>query len=62
MAVFTSRGRRIEIEVDGEGRVVWEYFNLVEENILGIMDEAQRLAPSFDREFFVEVGERCPES
>jgi hypothetical protein len=54
----SSRGRAIE--VDSEGRVVWEYFNLVEENILGIMDEAQRLAPSFDREFFAEVSQNCP--
>ena len=60
--LLTESNRGRAIEVDEEGRVVWEYFNLVKEGILGIMDEALRLPPSFDHEFFAEVSRDCPAS
>lgn len=61
-SLLTESNRGRAIEVDAEGRIVWEYWNLVGEGILGIMDEAQRLPPSFDREFFAEVSQDCRES
>jgi len=53
----TRRGRAFE--VDGTGKVVWEYFNLVEDKTLALINDAQRLAPRFDQAFFKAAARRC---
>ena len=50
-------GRAIEIAPDGS--LVWEYYNIVEDGILGLLDEAQRLPVEFSREFFTRATAKC---
>jgi hypothetical protein len=33
-------------EVDGDGEVVWEYYNYIADGVVGIVEEVQRLPPS----------------
>ena len=47
------------LEVDPNGKIVWEFFNIAEDGILGIIDEAKRLAPRFDEAFFEGAHESC---
>lgn len=42
-------------EVDGDGEIVWQYVNLIDDDgLVGMLDEAQRLPPRFDQAFFEE--------
>jgi Arylsulfotransferase (ASST) len=52
----STQGRAFEI--NAEGALVWEYFNLIDKGRLGLTDEAQRLPPVFTRAFF-EAGRRA---
>jgi nucleoside-diphosphate-sugar epimerase len=45
-----------------EGARVWEYFNLVDEGLLAVVEEAQRLPASFTRAFFEAARGRCGET
>lgn len=51
----STKGRAFEI--DPEGKLVWEYFNLIDKGRLALVDEAQRLSSFFSRAFF-EGGRR----
>jgi hypothetical protein len=53
----SRRGRAFEVTADG--RVVWEYFNEVEDGVVGLLSEAQRLAPRFDVAFFETLAAAC---
>lgn len=53
----SMKGRAFELTPEGE--VVWEYFNLAEPGLLGMISEAQRLSPKFDEEFFRERTRAC---
>jgi len=46
-------------EVSESGRLLWEYFNLVAPEQVGLLDEAQRLPQRFDRNFFKRNTTRC---
>lgn len=46
-------------EIDSRGKMVWEYFNLVDKKLLALIEEAQRLPISFTRAFFMERGRGC---
>ncbi len=56
--ITESRSGRA-FEITSEGDVVWEYYNLVQEDILGLIAEAQRLPLQFDREFFAQLNRSC---
>lgn len=53
-------GRAIEIGESGE--IVWEYYNLIDEGWLGVVEEAERLRPDMDADFFAEARNRCTDS
>lgn len=57
LIVESQRGRAFEI--DRDRRVVWEYVNFVGDGRIGLMQEAQRLGPRFDRAFFARATEAC---
>jgi len=46
-------------EIDNKGTMLWEYFNLVEPHLLGLLTEAQRLTPFFNKVFFDEKSSQC---
>ncbi len=49
-------------EVDPEGKLVWEYFNVVDKGRLALLTEAHRLPPFFTRAFFEEGRRTCSET
>jgi hypothetical protein len=49
-------------EVDPEGKLVWEYFNVVDKGRLALLTEAHRLPPFFTRSFFEEGRRTCGET
>jgi arylsulfotransferase ASST len=49
-------------EIDPEGELIWEYFNLVDEERLALLTEAQRLPPLFTPVFFELGRHTCGES
>jgi hypothetical protein len=52
-----AQGRAFEIDEDGE--IVWEYFNVVEDGIVGLMTEVQRLPTKYAKPFDVNSAEGC---
>lgn len=53
-----TKGRALE--VDAEGKIVWQFVNLVEEEgWVGELSEAQRLPTSFDDRFFEQQRRIC---
>ena len=58
MLLLESRSGRA-LEVTADGRPVWEYFNVVEPGLLGVLVEAQRLPVRFDAAFFAEKVADC---
>ena len=59
LLISESLGGRA-FEVTSEGRLVWEYINTVEDGVVGVISDAQRLGPAFDRPFFVAIQAACP--
>jgi hypothetical protein len=55
----SMKGRAFEI--DPEGRLVWEYFHVVDKGRLALLTEAHRLPASFTRSFFEEGRRTCSE-
>jgi hypothetical protein len=53
----SRNGRALEVTEDG--RVVWEYNNVVEPGVVGLLSEAQRLPARFDKAFFAEKEAAC---
>jgi hypothetical protein len=53
----STKGRAFEI--DPQGALVWEYFNLTTKGYLALVDEAQRLPSVFTRAFFEEGRRTC---
>lgn len=52
-----QKGRAFAI--DSSGRIVWEYYNVADEGILGVIEDAQRLETRFDKVFFESVTAHC---
>jgi hypothetical protein len=46
-------------EVDAAGRIVWEYFNIVDAGVVGLVANATRLPAQFDASFFSRVSAAC---
>jgi hypothetical protein len=46
-------------EIDRSGNLVWEYFNVIGDGILGLIDDARRLPPNLDEAFFHNLSSRC---
>jgi hypothetical protein len=54
----SMRGRAFEI--DRDGRVVWEYLNVVEDGYAGVLEEVQRLPEPLTAVFSAaDVSARC---
>ena len=53
----STKGRAFEI--DPNGKLVWEYFNVVDKGLLAVLNEAQRLPSFFTRSFFEEGRRTC---
>jgi Arylsulfotransferase (ASST) len=53
----STRGRAFEI--DPNGQLVWEYFNVVDKGRLALITEAHRLPSVFTRAFFEEGRRTC---
>jgi hypothetical protein len=47
------------LEIDPGGQLVWEYLNLVEQGMKGMVGDAHRLPPKFDERFFAANAARC---
>ncbi len=58
LLVSESRYGRV-LELTPGGEVVWEYINVVDQGWLAIVEEAERLPLTFDREFFAQARDRC---
>jgi hypothetical protein len=56
----SMKGRAFEI--DPEGQLVWEYFNVVDTGRLAVLSEAHRLPSFFTRWFFEEGRRTCGET
>jgi hypothetical protein len=54
------KGRAFEI--DPEGKLVWEYFIVVDDGRLALLTEAHRLPPFFTASFFEEGRRTCGET
>lgn len=54
LLIADSRPGRI-FEVDPDGELLWEYFNIVEEGVVGMVEDAQRLPARFDAAFFEQM-------
>jgi arylsulfotransferase ASST len=46
-------------EVDADGRIVWEYFNILRPGVVGLVANAVRLPPQFDSSFFSRASAAC---
>lgn len=58
MMVNSARaGRAFELTPDG--RIAWQYFNLVGEDLVGLVDDTQRLQTAMDRARLAELGQVC---
>ncbi|HEY0946608.1 MAG TPA: arylsulfotransferase family protein [Opitutaceae bacterium] len=53
LLLVESRGGRV-VEVDPDGDIVWEYVNLVEAGVAGLVSEGMRLPETITAEFFDE--------
>lgn len=53
----SQRGRAFEL--NPERRIVWEFVNFVGDGMVGLMEEATRLDPKFDRAFFSSRAAAC---
>ena len=53
----SMKGRAFEI--DPQGVIVWEYINIVDEGIAGMVDEVQRLPERFTEEYIHQLIARC---
>ena len=51
------KGRAIEI--DPQGEIVWEYVNIIDEGIAGIIDEVQRLPDFYTEETLTQLTDHC---
>jgi hypothetical protein len=47
------------LEVDQDGRTVWEYYNLVRPGVRGTVSDAYRLPRQFDERFFTQKAAEC---
>jgi hypothetical protein len=50
------------VELDRRGQVVWEYVNIVDGKLKGLISDAHRLPPQFDHQFFTTTAARCTSS
>ena len=58
LLVTESRaGRAFELTPSGE--IAWEYFNVAGEDILGLIDDTQRLPPEMDAAAVARLAEQC---
>jgi hypothetical protein len=53
----SARGRAFEL--DPSRRIVWEYVNFLPDGRAGLLEEAKRLDPRFDRDFFGRLQSGC---
>ena len=53
----TMKGKAFEI--DQQGKIVWEYVNIVDEGFVGIVEEVHRLPSEYDEEFFEQRTQDC---
>jgi hypothetical protein len=51
------KGRAFEI--DPQGNIVWEYVNILEDGIAGMIDEVQRLPDLYTEEYFDQITTKC---
>jgi hypothetical protein len=54
LLIADSRNGRV-FEVTPSGEIVWEYYNIVNEGVVGFVEDAQRLPKRFSREFFEQI-------
>jgi hypothetical protein len=59
--ITESVGGRV-FEIDRAGDIVWEYFNVVGDGILGLVDDSRRLSSEFDESFFGRLSSTCQRS
>lgn len=59
--LITESTRGHAFELDPKSDIVWEHVNLVDqEGLVGLVGEAQRLPPDYDRQFFeAQRSQRC---
>lgn len=57
MLASSLEGRAME--VNAEGKLLWQYFNILDDGFVGILPEAQVLPLSMDRKFFENLRAAC---
>lgn len=58
LLIAEGRGGRA-FEVDPEGRLVWEFYNIVDDGVVALLETAHRLPPEFTAEFFAMRLSEC---
>ena len=58
MLVTESMHGRV-FEVDADGRILWEHFNIVRPGLVGLVANAVRLPAQFDTSFFSRASAAC---
>ncbi len=53
----SAKGRAFEI--DEHGNIVWEYFNIIEEGYVGVVEEVTRLPHRYNKAFFEQQLQKC---
>jgi len=46
-------------ELDRDANIVWEYFNIIGDGTLGVIDDAHRLPTELDEAFFTKLSSQC---
>jgi hypothetical protein len=49
-------------ELNGRNEIVWQYFNFIDKNLLGVATGAQRLEKRFDPAFFTRAVTACSQT
>ena len=57
--LFTESMNGRAFEIDQEGEIVWEFFNIVDDGYIGLVEEVSRLPVEFTEAFFAEQTAAC---
>lgn len=57
--IFTESMHGRVLEVTPEGKLVWQYVNIVDPGVSGIVEEAEKLPEHMDTKFFQQTTESC---
>lgn len=57
--LITEAAKGRAFEIDPQGKILWEYFNIVKKGYIGYLSEAQRLPAQYTKAFFDKKRQKC---